>query len=92
MHFVYLLQCADDTIYTGYTTDVARRVSEHARGEGAKYTRGRLPVQLRRVERFHSRSAAQSREYEIKTFSRSRKETLIPEANDRIALGGDWED
>jgi len=76
-HYVYVLRCADDTLYTGYTTDVQRRVAEHDAGEGAKYTRGRTPVALVHVESFESRSAAMSREYEIKQYSRGRKERLI---------------
>ena len=76
-HAVYVLECADGSLYTGYTTDVARRVAEHDAGEGAKYTRGRTPVDLVHVERFASRSAALSREHEIKTLSRSGKEALV---------------
>ena len=77
MHYVYVLSCADDTLYTGYTTDVARRVAEHDAGEGAKYTRGRTPVELVHVESFETKSAAMSREYEIKQRSRAGKERLI---------------
>jgi putative endonuclease len=78
-HYVYVLECADGSFYTGYTTDVDRRVAEHDAGEGAKYTRGRTPVELRHTESFDSRSAAMSREHEIKTFSRSKKEQLVGE-------------
>ncbi|QKY20821.1 GIY-YIG nuclease family protein [Halolamina sp. CBA1230] len=77
MHYVYVLSCADDTLYTGYTTDVARRVAEHDAGEGAKYTRGRTPVELVHVESFETKSAAMSREYEIKQRSRAEKERLV---------------
>ena len=80
-HAVYVLACADGSLYTGYTTDVDRRVAEHDAGEGAKYTRGRTPVDLVHVERFDSRSAALSREHEIKGFSRSRKERLVRESD-----------
>ena len=76
-HYVYVLRCGDDTLYTGYTTDVERRVAEHDAGEGAKYTRGRTPVELVHVEAYETQSAAMSREYEIKQLSRSRKEQLI---------------
>ncbi|MFB6165757.1 MAG: GIY-YIG nuclease family protein [Haloarculaceae archaeon] len=76
-HFVYVLRCADDTLYTGYTTDVERRVAEHDAGEGAKYMRGRTPVELVHVESFDTRSAAMSREYEIKQLSRAAKERVI---------------
>lgn len=88
MHYVYLLECGDGTIYTGYTTDVSRRVTEHQNGTGAKYTRSRDPLTLRRVERFSSRSAAQSREYEIKQLSRQEKLTLLSDHEDRVTIGG----
>ncbi|MFB6160411.1 MAG: GIY-YIG nuclease family protein [Haloferacaceae archaeon] len=77
MHHVYVLECADGSYYTGYTTDVERRVAEHEAGEGAKYTRGRTPVALVHVETYETRSAAMSREAEIKSFSRPRKEALV---------------
>lgn len=78
-HYVYVLRCADDTLYTGYTTDVERRVSEHDAGEGAKYTRGRTPVELVHVEAYDSRSAAMSREHAIKQLDRAAKESLVSE-------------
>ncbi|MFC3959699.1 GIY-YIG nuclease family protein [Halovivax cerinus] len=76
-HAVYVLQCADGTLYTGYTTDVDRRVAEHNAGEGAKYTRSRTPVEVVHVERYDSRSDAMAREYEIKQLSRTQKERLV---------------
>lgn len=76
-HYVYCLRCRDDTIYTGYTTDVERRVSEHDAGEGAKYTRGRTPVELCHVETHGTKSAALKREHAIKSLSRAEKERLI---------------
>ncbi|SFR88501.1 putative endonuclease [Halomicrobium zhouii] len=76
-HFVYVLRCADESLYTGYTTDVERRVDEHDCGEGAKYTRGRTPVELVHVEAFGSRSAAMRREWEVKQLSRAEKEALV---------------
>ena len=76
-HYVYVLECADGTYYTGYTTDVERRVAEHDAGDGAKYTRGRTPVSLVHVEPYDSRSAAMSREHEVKSYSRARKERLV---------------
>ena len=77
MHHVYVVECADGTYYTGYTTDVERRVAEHDAGEGAKYTRGRTPVELVHVEEFQTRSAAMSREAAIKALSRAEKEALV---------------
>jgi putative endonuclease len=76
-HVVYVLECDDGTFYTGYTTDLQRRVREHDAGEGAKYTRGRTPVEVVHVEEFDSRSAAMSREYEIKQLTRAQKERLV---------------
>ena len=78
-HHVYVLECADGSLYTGYTTDVERRVAEHDAGEGAKYTRGRTPVELVHTESFDSRSAATRREHEIKALSRAAKERLVAE-------------
>ena len=76
-HYVYVVECADGTLYTGYTTDVERRVAEHDAGEGTKYTRGRTPVRLVHAESFDSKSAAMSREYAIKRLSRAEKDRLI---------------
>ncbi|MFC7172441.1 GIY-YIG nuclease family protein [Haloplanus litoreus] len=81
MHYVYVLECADGTYYTGYTTDVERRVAEHDAGEGAKYTRGRTPVELVHTERYETRSAAMSREHEVKSLSRAAKERLVADAD-----------
>lgn len=76
-HYVYLLECADGSLYTGYTTDPERRLDEHNAGTGAKYTRGRTPVSLVHTESFESRSAAMAREYAIKQLSRAAKEKLV---------------
>lgn len=75
-HFVYIVECADQTLYTGYTTAPERRVEEHNAGDGAKYTRGRTPVELVYLEECASRSAALSREHEIKSLTREEKEQL----------------
>ena len=83
MHYVYVVECADGTYYTGYTTDVDRRVAEHDAGEGAKYTRGRTPVELRHVETYESKSAAMSREYELKRLSRAEKEAVVGDGDER---------
>ncbi|SEK93826.1 putative endonuclease [Haloferax larsenii] len=80
VHFVYVLRCSDDSLYTGYTTDVERRVAEHDAGEGAKYTRGRTPVELVHVESYDSKSKAMSREYEIKQLSRRQKLDLVDQS------------
>jgi Predicted endonuclease containing a URI domain len=84
--YVYIVECSDGTLYTGYTTDVDRRVAEHNAGEGAKYTAGRRPVTLRYVELHESRSAAQRREHEIKARSRAQKDRLVAASDDRVAV------
>ncbi len=76
-HYVYMLRCADDTLYTGWTTDVKKRVETHNSGKGAKYTRARLPVELVYTEEFDDKTEAQKREYAIKQLTRAEKETLI---------------
>ena len=76
-HYVYVVECQDGTLYTGYTTNIKRRLEEHNSGVGAKYTRGRYPVKLRYSESFSSRSQAQKREYKIKQLPRQKKEELI---------------
>ena len=81
VHWTYIVECSDGSFYTGYTTDVERRVAEHEAGEGAKYTRGRTPVELRYVEEFDSQSAAMAREHEIKQLSRAEKERLTAESD-----------
>lgn len=78
-HYVYMLQCADDSYYTGYTTHPERRLAEHNAGDGAKYTRGRTPVELVYLEAHDSKSAAMSREYELKQLHRREKEQLVAE-------------
>lgn len=76
--YVYVLKCADETLYTGVTTDVARRVEEHnASQKGAKYTRVRRPVRLAYAEPFPDRSAACVREAAIKKLSREEKLALL---------------
>jgi len=79
MHFVYIVECADGTLYTGYTTDIERRLEEHnnERKGGAKYTAGRSPVELRFKECFDTRALAQKREHQIKSLSREQKKALI---------------
>lgn len=76
-HHVYILECADGTYYTGYTTDVERRVAEHNDGTGAKYTRGRAPVEVIHTETYESQSTAMQREYAIKQLRRPAKEDLV---------------
>ena len=77
-YFVYILRCADDTLYTGITTDLERRVDEHNNSaKGAKYTRARRPVSLVYSEILENRSDASKREYFIKKMSRKEKIQLL---------------
>jgi putative endonuclease len=75
--FVYIVRCADGTLYTGWTTDVARRVAQHNAGRGARYTRVHRPVTLVYREEMPDRSAAMRRELAIKKLDRERKERLV---------------
>lgn len=77
MPFVYMVRCADGTLYTGWTTDVARRVSQHNTGRGARYTRIHRPVVLVYREEVPDRSAAMRRERAIKKLDRAHKERLV---------------
>lgn len=77
-HFVYILECADGTLYTGYTKDLEKRLAKHnGTKSGARYTRGRRPVALRYSEKFRTVGKALRREAEIKGFSREGKLALI---------------
>ncbi len=77
-YFVYILKCSDDTLYTGITTDVERRVDEHNNSDkGAKYTKNRRPVELIYSEKSEDRSSASKREYAIKKLTRNEKKALI---------------
>jgi putative endonuclease len=78
MYYVYMVECADKTLYTGITTDIARRVEEHNHSpKGARYTRSRRPVSLVYSEIFADRSSASKREYEIKKMNKRSKCKLI---------------
>ena len=75
--YVYILECADNTLYTGITTDCERRLKQHNAGKGAKYTRARIPVELRYSEASEDRSSATKREISIKSLSKAQKLSLI---------------
>lgn len=77
MYYVYILKCHDKTLYTGYTTDLERRITAHNKGIASKYTRGRLPVKLMYYEVFETKSLALKREYRIKQLKRTEKLKLI---------------
>ena len=77
MHYTYMVQCGDGTLYTGYTTDVVRRTQEHNRGKGAKYTRGRGPLKLRYRETAADKSAALKRGCALKRLRKKEKMAII---------------
>ncbi|WP_313757366.1 GIY-YIG nuclease family protein [Tissierella sp.] len=81
MCYVYILQCNDNTLYTGWTINLDKRISMHNSGKASKYTRSRLPVQLVYFEEFNNKIDAQKREYAIKQFSRQQKLKLIKAHN-----------
>lgn len=76
-YYCYILQCADESLYTGYTTDVHRRLQEHQAGRGSRYTRSRRPVELVYLEKQPTRSSAMRRERAIKSMARESKLALI---------------
>lgn len=76
-HYVYILSCGDGTLYTGWTTDLEKRVKVHNQGKGAKYTRSRLPVKLLYSEEYSEKGEALRREAAIKKLTRRQKEKLI---------------
>lgn len=75
--YVYILECADQTFYTGITTDIERRLAEHEQGKGAKYTKGRSPLTLVYSEKYKNRSEATKREIEIKALPKESKIVLL---------------
>lgn len=78
-HYMYVLSCADSSLYTGYTTDLERRLKTHNAGKGAKYTKSRRPVNLIYHEVFDSKSAAMSAEKRFKQQTRQQKLAYIRE-------------
>ena len=78
-YFCYMVECADGSYYTGWTTDPERRVKEHNAGRGALYTKFRRPVALIYLEEVQDRSAAQRREFDIKKLTREKKINLVLE-------------
>ena len=75
--YTYILKCSDNTLYTGWTSNLEKRLRAHNQGKGAKYTRTRLPVTLDYFEVYETKKEAMSREFAIKKLSRSQKERLI---------------
>lgn len=87
-NYVYILRCGDNTLYTGWTNDLEKRLKAHSQGKGAKYTKGRGPLSLVYYECFASREEAMRREYAIKQMSRDEKRKLIETGTNNKNL--DW--
>jgi putative endonuclease len=85
MYYVYLLRCADATLYCGITNDPEKRLRDHNGGRGARYTRGRLPVRLVYREEAAGRGEALKREYAIKKMPKVKKERLCRGTMNRLA-------
>ena len=77
MNYVYILRCNDDSLYTGWTNNLEKRVKAHSNGKGAKYTKARLPVELVYFEEYENKVEAMRREYAIKQLKRKQKLMLI---------------
>ena len=77
MNYVYILRCNDDSLYTGWTNNLKKRIKAHSDGKGAKYTRARVPVELVYFEVFEDKIEAMKREYAIKQLKRKEKLELI---------------
>ncbi len=76
-NYTYILKCADNTLYTGWTNHLEKRIADHNAGKGAKYTKSRRPVELVYFETFPTKEDAMRREYAIKQLTRKEKEKLI---------------
>lgn len=87
-HYVYILKCADNTLYTGYTTNLKRRLRQHNHGIASKYTRSRLPVKMVYVEEAENRSEGLKRESAIKKLRRIEKIRLIKKGGNFIEVEG----
>lgn len=81
MNYVYILECADGTWYTGWTNNLEKRIQTHNAGKGAKYTKSRLPVRLIYFEEYQDEHTARSREYQIKQLSRKEKQRIVSESS-----------
>jgi putative endonuclease len=77
MHYIYIVECSDGTLYTGYTNDLEKRIKTHNNKKGAKYTRGRTPVILKYFEEFDNKIEAMKREAQIKNMRKEKKLKLI---------------
>ncbi len=89
MNFTYILECRGDSYYTGWTNDIEKRLTAHRSGHGAKYTRGRGPLNLVYLEAFETKEEAMHREAFIKSLSRAEKKKLI-KSSDWMTRLDEW--
>ena len=87
-NYTYILKCGDGSLYTGWTNDIAARLEQHRSGKGAKYTRGRGPLELVYLEVHDTKSEAMSREARIKRFTKREKLNLLGTEEWRLELTG----
>lgn len=83
MHYIYIIECSDNTLYTGYTNNIDKRINAHNSGNGGKYTRGRTPVKLVYKEEFQDKIEALKREWAVKKLSRQKKLDLIEDYEEK---------
>ncbi|QDP38810.1 GIY-YIG nuclease family protein [Radiobacillus deserti] len=79
-HYVYMLRCKDGSLYTGYTNNIEKRLKMHEEGKGAKYTRGRGPLELVYLQQYETKGLALKQEHQMKKLRREEKEQLIQES------------
>ena len=84
MNYVYILKCGDNSLYTGWTNNLEKRFEEHCKGQGAKYTKGRGPLEIVYHEVFDNKIDAMKREYAIKKLSRKEKDILVESFKGRL--------
>lgn len=82
--YVYMLRCKNNSLYTGWTTNLERRVREHNKGTGSKYVRANRPVELVYFEEMNDRVEAAKREYQIKQLSKDEKELLVSQQGSKL--------
>lgn len=87
-YYCYILECADGSYYTGWSTDPERRLKQHNAGQGARYTRSRRPLKLAYIEQHPDQSTAMQREKEIKGLSRAQKQSLMQDVLPDMTSGG----
>lgn len=80
MNYTYIVRCSDDSLYTGWTNDLEKRLRAHNEGKGARYTKSRRPVELVYYETFETKEEAMSREWAIKHMNREQKKRLLTAA------------